>query len=146
MTATNHALTGVLIATVAINPIAIIISGFFSHFLLDSLPHYSMKNAAPRSKRFIRMLAIEGLLVFTIMLAAYFLLPSPMNVMAQIGVLSALAPDFLHIPKWFFNFIPIKSLDRFHVSIQKYESARGIIFEVFWGLAVISLILILVMN
>src|SRR5690349_19130048 len=97
MTATNHVLTGALIAVVVHNPVVALPAAFLSHFVLDAIPHYGNKKLKIDSSGY------RTLLVSDMSLAAYFLAfllivqPPYAWLAVACGILAA-SPDLMWIP------------------------------------------------
>ena len=134
MTGTNHALTGAVIVTAVSVPLIALPLAFMSHFVLDSLPHFgeSYVNRKKISK-----------IIWTIDLVFLFLFLAGLTVTGNwlllTGALLAISPDLA----WIYRFIvdekfgklhpkPTNRFNSFHISIQKYESKRGIFVEIAW--------------
>lgn len=93
MTATNHTLAGIAISVVLPGSIAPL-AAFFSHFVLDSLPHFGKHPKLELwTNAFKGYLVIDGLLSVLALLAAWLVLDNwPLAVMC--GMLAAL-PDVM---------------------------------------------------
>lgn len=141
MTATNHALTGAIIGLVVGNPIAMVLA-VGSHFVLDSIPHYSDKRIKLRSNRFIAQLIAEAIICggLVLFLAAQ---RSEHWLLAAVCAFLATSPDFMWIPRFvraFHNKADPKVNNlviRFHSGIQWFQRPIGIVVEVAWCLAAV---------
>lgn len=108
MTATAHALVGAAIASRFPDPIIAPILSLFSHFVLDSIPHWDFgTNWANRAKWLTGTLAIiETMIGLTL---AYFLFaqkaPLPTLVLS---IIASELPDWLEAP-WFIFFVKGKT-------------------------------------
>jgi len=163
MTATNHALTGALIAVVVKKPELAIPLAFLSHFMLDLIPHYNppgvtrdsvANNLAGWSEkmksRTFRFIFAADMFLF---LAALVMVPlvAPAGVSAWTVFLSALAaasPDFFGGFKYLVNLMfgagsQAKTegrLANFHLGLQWMERPWGIYVESAWAVLIISLL------
>jgi len=142
MTATNHMLTGAVVAISIQQPWLVVPLAFISHFVLDSLPHFGINesDASIRNKdlRFLYILAMD------VVLAIAFLIYVPLVLhhavawwVVLVGMLAAWIPDavwvrhFMHHLRG--NVHHKKSrLSRFHQRIQWFERPPGLIVEVAW--------------
>lgn len=143
MTATNHALTGAVIATVISVPIIALPLAFSSHFVLDVLPHFGEKPG--KRKRLSKSVwSVDViLLIFFLLILAF-----TSNWLALLGAVLAISPDFAWIYKFMvderFGSLPPKPENRFnsfHSGIQKYETRRGIVFEIVWFVLLSSILI-----
>lgn len=138
MTGTNHALTGALIATAVGNPIAAVPLAFASHFVLDAVPHYG-EELAKRSTLMRKVWLVDG----TFLLVGLVILIFTQNWLAMLGAYAAISPDFVWIYRYIFEekwgtLPPTKKrgLNKFHSWIQKYETRKGLVFEIIWFVGV----------
>lgn len=142
MTGTNHALTGAVIAGAIGNPIIALPVAFVSHFLLDGLPHFG-EGVHALSKLTKSVWLLDFFLLSCLML---FLLLSQ-NWIFFAGAFAAISPDFA----WIYRFIVKEKLgkikptqmnkfNRFHSSIQKYETKHGILIEIVWFIFIASVL------
>lgn len=135
MTGTNHALTGaVIVATISVPVIALPLA-FLSHFALDSLPHFG----EPYGKRKNKITKIVWSTDLTLLSMLLIGLVITSNWLLLLGALLAISPDFAWIYRFTiderFGNLPPKPTNRFnsfHAGIQKYETKKGLIVEVFW--------------
>lgn len=98
MTASNHVVTGALIATAVAQPAAAIPLAFASHFVLDALPHYGDTNKASwLNRNFKYILGIDLLLASIFLLAIVIAQPTSWFLLALCGVI-AVSPDILWLP------------------------------------------------
>lgn len=137
MTATNHAITGALIASVVTQPILLIPVAFASHLVLDALPHFG-EVAGSRKKLSKTVWLVDGVLLATLLLW----LASSLQWIFVLGAIIAVTPDVA----WVYRFLvkekfgknlatPLGGFNKFHAGIQKLESRRGLIVEVAWCVA-----------
>jgi hypothetical protein len=141
MTATNHAVTGALVATAINRPLLALPAALLSHFVIDCLPHWDYYKFAPTptAKRAAAMadlsLAITLITIFvlTINAPAWLLITG-----AGLGIL----PDTMWLP-----FIlkgtesikanskrPLNVIRKYHIRIQWAETPKltGLLAEIVW--------------
>ena len=144
------------------NPYLGFLAGFVSHFILDAVPHwdYTLKSRAYNPKNrldvdmkigsnFVRDLFLIGLdfcLGFTIAITYFYLTATPFGLVALLGGIGAVFPDFLQFVYFKFKTGPLLSLQRFHVWIHSKISLNnrptlGIISQ-----AVLIIALLLIVN
>lgn len=137
MTASNHAVTGAVIAMAVHQPLLALPLAVVSHFALDAAPHFgNHPKMAQSSRAFLFMLAVDAgiassiLLTLVVLMPGYWLLPVA-------GALLSMAPDLM----WFPNFLRVTggrklkkpdAITRWHKSIQRYERPWGIYVEAIW--------------
>jgi len=142
MTATNHVMTGAVIALVVKQPALAIPLAFASHFVLDAIPHFGIyENDVIKRNRhwlFRTVLGIDiplmlGLLVVIPYLAAGKLAWG----IVLASMIAAILPDSI----WVYRFIkevktkkwePGGWYPRFHQAIQWFEKPAGLIIELVW--------------
>lgn len=150
MTATNHALTGAVIAVAINKPIIALPIALLSHFALDSLPHWNYW--FPGQRRFRRwVLFLEFGLSLTL-LTTLSLISGTVEwwLVASCGLL-AILPDMM----WFPYLILGKNtpadgknllhrLRRFHLKIQWSETSWGLAIEMLWFATMLQIYLLIV--
>jgi hypothetical protein len=137
MTATNHAITGAVIAIAVKKPELAIPIAFLSHFVIDAIPHFDTENDIRLAKKFIPAdLLIAGLAI--IILTSFVKLDIPRwLVFASMAV--ATSPDIV----WGWRYYKLRDLKKivekpmsrltyYHQKIQWSESRKGIVIEVIW--------------
>lgn len=136
MTATNHYLTGVAIATIVPNPIIALPLAFISHFILDVLPHFGDKDYRQKLPKFYWIWRIDFVILCGFLIWTFMSLPWWFMLAGFLGTSPDLAWvyrfQFLekqgkyHEPKmnWF---------NQFHAHIQKFERSWGIYLEVIYA-------------
>lgn len=98
MTASNHVVTGALIATAVSQPAAAIPLALASHFVLDALPHYGDPNKSSwLNRNFKYILATDLFFAGLFLLAIVIAQPSSWFLLALCGVV-AVSPDILWLP------------------------------------------------
>ncbi len=137
MTATSHALTGVLIATIVKQPLLAIPLAFLSHFVCDAIPHFGI-GLKYGTRAMYWWLAIDGLV-----LAALGLLLISIHVQNPVLVVicasAAMSPDLA----WFYYGVRRISengmgvITKFHQWIQWYEKVPGIAVDITWSVVML---------
>jgi hypothetical protein len=136
MTATNHVLTGMVIGSVVSSPFVALPLAFFSHFVLDALPHYGLKRQDDR--KFLYYLSLDAGTAAGLLLVIVFLQPSAWLLIIASGIACA-SPDLMWFPDWVRLISNHKKkspgiVKRLHAKVQWAEKNAwwGIAFEVFW--------------
>jgi len=126
---TIHTLFGIFLSTLDINLWIIIIIAFFSHWVLDFIPHFGYKTRFDK-KSFIRIAVIDGL-VSLVLLFSYLIIENPSNfVFVLFIVFLTTYVDLFRIPDLFFNKRYFKKIFfDFHKKIQN-EFREGWIIEI----------------
>ena len=143
MIATNHALTGAVIAVVIKQPVLAIPLAFTSHFICDAIPHFGV-DLKFNSRAMYVWLILDGLFALS---AAGFLLwygvESPV-LLAMCGFV-ATSPDF----GWLYyglnnklgKVVEYDTLTKIHHIVQWYQKVPGIIIEISWATLMICIII-----
>jgi hypothetical protein len=98
VTASNHVVTGALIATAVAQPAAAIPLALASHFVLDALPHYGDTNKSSwLNRNFKYILGVDLLLASIFLLGLVIAQPASWFLLAVCGVV-AVSPDLLWLP------------------------------------------------
>ncbi|MDB5184568.1 MAG: hypothetical protein JWN38_376 [Candidatus Saccharibacteria bacterium] len=149
MTATNHAITGALIGLAVGNPWLAVPLAVASHFACDAIPHFAKGADTITSKWFVKLLAVEALLCF--LLVVFLAVNRPEHWwVGAVCAFSAAAPDFMWINKFRRarkgqDFITNRNwLLRFHGRIQWFERPIGAVVEVVWAAAGLTLLTLIV--
>lgn len=134
MTATNHGLFGSFIAiTLHSNPVLAVIIALFSHFLLDSLPHFGDSSMSLHSNKFFRILSFDALtaVVTTLIIAAVW---SEYALLIIACAFLAASPDLMWIYYQYMNEPAAKKhlVPKFHGWIQWSQTPRGAYIELSW--------------
>ncbi len=151
MTASNHVVTGALIAAVVpIGAVALPLA-FISHFLLDMLPHYGHETDDRYwlTPAYTRVLIADGILTAAMAAALFILQPTNWFLLLLAGVV-ALIPDILWIPYYIHDrkFPESKQRNPFDDILKKIqwgERPWGIYVEIVW-FALFTSILLLALN
>jgi glucose-6-phosphate-specific signal transduction histidine kinase len=142
MTATNHALTGAVVAMAIHQPLLAIPLACLSHFVLDAIPHFGI-HEDDHAKRNSHWLFRTVISIDTV-LAASMLVTIPLlahgNVswwIILLGMLAGIAPDAV----WIYRFVrymrnkiihPYGRIAQFHQNIQWSEKPWGLVVEIVW--------------
>lgn len=149
MTATNHVLTGAVVAATVREPILAIPVALLSHYVLDALPHFGVSEDSEvrnRSKCFRCVLAADVCLFA----AALIVVPIACQRLAPAWLLLAcMLAAFLPDVPWIYRFFqelkakaPRKRhiLNHLHGKLQWGERPWGVAIEILWfGWAVTAL-------
>ncbi len=135
MTATNHAVTGALIAAVVDKPVLALPLAFLSHFMLDALPHLG---ADTRGRKFQYTLAFDVIMASSFLLSIVLLQP-PGWLLLLAGAIVAMLPDVVWAPYYFLELQgkrqptdPLDPFSQFHSRIQWGERPWGYLVEILW--------------
>lgn len=144
MTATNHALTGAVIAVVLPNPLVSIPLALVSHIAIDALPHFADDAEEISGYRFKSVLIID-IIICTVISGAIFLIHPVHWVLIIACAFVATSPDLLWIP----DFIAAHQgkpkpkygkVRQFLHDVQWSQKRIGIVVEVFWFGALLTLL------
>lgn len=148
MTATNHVLTGAVIATVVGSPVIAVPLAFASHFVLDAIPHFGIHedDTLKRNGHWLFRSVVATDTVFTI--AALALVPVALHNHVNawsvlIAMLAALIPDLLWIPHFLHEIRHKVARARtkfmlWHQRIQWSETPWGLLVEMVWAAMAIT--------
>src|SRR3990167_2352233 len=133
MTATNHTLTGAVIALTLKNPALAVPLAFVSHFVLDAIPHFGVPPDQLVLKKYYKIVAAD--LTTAALLAGILLIMFNNHFWLVFGCMALSAgPDIVW---WFYrknlekdNKTGLDLLTRFHWWIQWKEFSKGIYIEV----------------
>lgn len=137
MTATNHALTGALIAVALPSPAIAFPLALLSHFVLDATPHFGKHPKMHYTSRaFMIFLAIDLAIAFMVLTAVSLAAPGAFWLPFVSGLI-AVSPDALWFPGYVRNLrgkkpLPLGPISRFHLKIQWAELPQGWIYEIVW--------------
>jgi len=142
MTATNHMLTGAVIAAVVQQPLLVAPLAFISHFLLDMVPHFGVEESdtAERNNHpiFRTVLFIDLAILFAALLCVPILFSGEVSWwVLLLGMLSAWIPDAVWLMHYWYDYKghvrkEPNRLTKFHQKIQWFEEPHGLIVEVLW--------------
>ncbi len=141
MTATNHALTGTVIALVIKQPALAIPLSFLSHYLVDAIPHFSFADRDLFRRNFNTLLILDAISCILLVGLIYLLFPARWFVISFCAFL-ATSPDLawayyrLYLEKIKGRFVKYDLINRLHSRLQasshnKY-ARRGIRNELAW--------------
>lgn len=147
MLATNHALTGALIASALPLPIAVPLA-FVSHFVLDALPHYGIASKLRNRSKTYKIIVASDI---TIALTGAIGLAVLHKWHMEIGAWVAWSPDLLWVIYYFthsknLRMHPTNWFMRFHLDIQRWERPWGIYVELVYFFALLPIYLILLLQ
>jgi len=136
MTATNHVLTGMVIASAIPNPAIALPAALLSHFLMDALPHYTDPDIGINSFKFKLILGADAYIAAMCLLLVFMLQPANMWVIIAGGILAA-APDLMWLPDFIAALkhepAPVYgSIRQFHHRIQWWAKPAGAYVEAVW--------------
>jgi hypothetical protein len=153
VTATNHALTGAVIALAVDKPLLAIPLALLSHFALDALPHwdYAINRSLPTDKRFFdkkfnTLLGIDLLIAFIAMVIIGINFPDQKWLIWSC-MATAAAPDAMwayyrgYLPKFKHIKPKLNWIARFHQNIQWSQTAAGFFVEIAWFIGLYLIIL-----
>lgn len=163
MTATNHALTGIVIALAVKKPELAIPLAFLSHFALDAIPHYNPPKVTKElftnfptnwRKKFadplFRAIFAGDMFLFVLLLIGLPFIHHSGVVGWTIffSALVAASPDFISGRYLIYQVLKIKPinpnkisfLSRFHIWVQWMERPWGIMVELVWFILMVWLI------
>ena len=133
MTATNHVVTGALIAITISNPVIGLPLALLSHLVLDSIPHFGLEDL--KLAKFVPILMTDIIFAGSVLVALLIIRPENYWLMVAGGIMAA-SPDLLSIPL-FISMIKRRKhkfgvVQRFLQKIQWSETVRGLAVEVVW--------------
>jgi hypothetical protein len=141
MTATGHAVIGVVIAAKFANPLLAVPLALVSHLAADAFPHWDLgTNAKSKTKMQLRFQAAADVIVGFIVcyLIIFYLFPQTNLIYAFFIIIAAQLFDWLTMPYYFFN-IKISPFTDVY-KLQKHFDSR---LDKPWG--IINQVLILVL-
>lgn len=150
MTATNHVITGIVLATAIRQPAIALPLAFVSHFVLDAIPHFgNHKLTHGKVQNFSIFLAVDMAIAASLLLVTFFLAPQGWQAMVAAGVLAA-SPDLMWVPEYISMLRskpePKKNwIKNFHSRIQ-CESPSGAIIELVWFFGMMYLLAVLIVK
>lgn len=145
MTATNHMMTGAVIALGVRQPLLIVPLALASHFVLDMVPHFGVdehdKSSRNKNPLFQYMLVLDIALALALLVFVPFVFHHSVNRwLLFISMLVAWIPDVIWVGHFFRhdmrgNFNPEHGwFARFHQKIQWFERPVGFVVEIlFFG-------------
>ena len=144
MTATNHFLAGVTIASFVGKPELALPLAFISHYILDALPHFGDSKYHQKLRSFALIWLGDFVVLMCILLLVIIRNPWWYAVAGFLGT----SPDLAWIYRFYFvnknvdaNVKNMNWINKFHNNIQKFEFRRGMIVEIPFA---IMLVLILI--
>jgi hypothetical protein len=146
MTATNHALTGAVIALAVKQPALALPLAFLSHFVCDAIPHFDTEKDNKLAKIVI---PLDLLLAVILILSFTFLLDTDIQPWLLFGCMAlATSPDIV----WGWRFYKLRNLrkiieepmlvtTRLHQRIQWSETRKGSFVEAPWFIVMLLFVL-----
>jgi hypothetical protein len=146
VTATNHSLTGAIIAASIANPLVALPLALLSHYVLDALPHFGKGDAFIATKRFKVMLMTDAALCFILVLCLAITHTDRWWIVA-LGAFLAASPDLFlinlyryakqnRLKDWHPNMYT-----RFAGAIQWFERPIGAVVEAAWFVAAVFVLI-----
>ena len=147
MTATNHMLTGAVIAVAVKQPALVVPLAFLSHFVLDAIPHFGIHedDVLRRNKHplFRAVVGVDILLVIAVVIALPLLVSSVSWWVVLLAMLAAYAPDSVWLVRFWREmktqtWRPGGWYARWHQKIQWSEKPWGLSVEVVWAAMMVT--------
>ncbi|HET7827673.1 MAG TPA: hypothetical protein VFK97_02290 [Candidatus Saccharimonadales bacterium] len=145
MTATNHALTGAIIAVAIDKPAIALPLAFFSHFAQDAIPHYGLAGhggyKATLKSRLSKAIMLADPIAFVPLILV--LLVHQANFWVYAAAFLALSPDFHDFIAYFVFKKPTRFnwFSKWASTIQWCERPWGIFVEVIWYIGGLALLI-----
>ena len=146
MTATNHALTGAVVALSVKQPFLAVLLAFLSHFALDAVPHFGVPPGSFELRKYAKFLVADfSTLFLSVILIAVIYADNFWVILLCMA--TAAAPDAFWW-KYRKNLEEdskegVDAINRFHWWIQWKEFPQGIFVELAWLVFLISLMAML---
>jgi len=144
MTATNHVLTGALIASALPHPVVALPLAIASHLVLDALPHYGNSKLPHNSRKFLVILSNDALMSLTILILILITQPAHWLLMISCAIIAA-SPDLLWLPYWLAELRhrtkTMGPISCFLTVIQQFQFPEGWLIEFSWSIAGLTLLL-----
>jgi hypothetical protein len=153
VTATNHALTGAVIALAINEPWLAIPLAFISHFAVDALPHwdYAIRRNQPHDdgfihKHFFRLLSADLVVASILFIVLALMFPQDKWLiwacMAAAACSDAMWAYYrIYLPKFKGIKPKLNRLARFHKDIQRSQTPKGALVESGWFILCWAIIL-----
>jgi hypothetical protein len=133
----NHAISGALIGIFITNPILAAILGFFSHFLLDIIPHGDSKLIEEPKKKILLIAGIDFMFITGVGIVTLIFIPHLITVSIFLGAFFAMVPDALQLPYFISKKKYFNRYKKIHQAIhdciaKKYELPLygGVLFQI----------------
>lgn len=150
MTATNHALTGAIVAISFQRPEVAIPMAFLTHFFLDSLPHFGIEDedivGRNKNPAFMAVVITDIMLLAVVTIWLALSKHHIANWILLASAAAAYSPDVIWIPRFISEvrthaFKPGGWFVRLHRKIQR-EHMWGIWVEAAWLVAAVTVIVV----
>lgn len=145
MTATNHAITGALVATLLKEPLLAIPVAFAMHFVMDAIPHFGFKveGVADLKKRnldkiFKKIITADIIFAFSLLIIVPYILAGTSSWWIVLAcMIACMSPDFVWGYRFYYEIrskkiLPQSRLTKFHNYVQWAETPKGAFFEALW--------------
>ena len=152
MTATNHAITGALVATAAHQPALAVPIAFAAHFAMDVIPHFGLPHSALErntKKEFRLVLLIDMILLVILLITVPIFIGSSARAwwLILLCMLACISPDLIWGYRFYFELKtkivkPKNLFSKFHKKIQWSETQHGLVTEILWFAGVFSLVIL----
>lgn len=140
MVLVTHGVVGSVIAKVfGLNPLSAFVFGFFSHFLLDSIPHWDYKLSSKNignnfldtdmkiGRSFVLDIFKVGVDVLLGLIIVFLFFPTNSYVFLSVlcGFIGGIAPDFLQFVYFKFRKQPFILIQKFHHSMHSRKNLNN---------------------
>jgi len=143
VTASNHVVTGALLATNFHNPAVALPLAIVTHFVLDALPHFGKE---PHTTKKYMVILCSDIIVASSFLG-FLIVTQPNNWLLMIAcAVMCAAPDLMWFPRFWkeihgkVSHKPMDMITRFHKKIQWGERPWGIYIELLWFFGIVFLL------
>lgn len=150
MTATNHALTGAIVALAIKQPAIALPLAFLSHYILDAIPHFGIHedDVVKRNAHWLfrTVVSVDTVLAVVLIIAVPLLADAHVSGwLILCGMLAGIAPDSV----WIYHHVhfmykkiekPFGKISQIHQRIQWFEKPWGLPVEVVWVVAALFVI------
>lgn len=141
MLLTNHSLTGVVLGLSIDDPVILVPAAVASHLVLDSTPHFWIREKGLRSLRGFVIGSVDFGMSLVVVTTALIIFPGRRWQIA-LGWFGAVFPDLLYLPEIFLKKRISGKFGDFHKWVQWSETLwPGILTEVVWATLMLVIIL-----
>jgi hypothetical protein len=151
MTATNHAITGAVMAVIVKQPWLAIPLAFLSHFAMDTIPHFGIATkdvfARNKNRTFLKILISDCFAAAILLIIVPWLLHDNYQWWAIfLCMFACMSPDLvwgIHFYQEVKNKIELSKgwFSNFHKWVQWSETQKGAYVESIWFLAMILIVI-----
>lgn len=139
MLLTNHALTGVVLATYIENELVLAPVAFMSHLALDSLPHFGLPDFDFKKPKGFIIGTLDFVGALTVLAVSLALAPER-TVQTATGWFFAVMPDLFYLAEIFFSRTLFPAFRRLHARVQWSETPAGTFVDAVWAAAMLSVL------